>query len=135
MGLLLGPLVLFWVGIAAFSLRMGWVMLEGRADLMALSLALGSLLAFAYLGLGLSRFRGLASLWAFEIPLFFAAGKLVSGACILIVLAYLFTPLASGPLVLKAFLFVLVFALSAGTLAGVFGANAFMQHYRITPTY
>ncbi|WP_111494482.1 hypothetical protein [Marinobacter bohaiensis] len=137
MGLILGPLFLFWLAVAGLSLRIGYVWLVAAPlnpdTLVVAGLAL--LATAAYVAFGLSRYKARESVWAFEIGFFFLTNKWAFAVAILSSLLYLFGDgWLSGPLALPA-LFIATFAVSVGGIVGVFVSDGFIRKRGIQVTY
>ncbi|PSL16816.1 hypothetical protein CLV44_101216 [Marinobacterium halophilum] len=137
MGLVLGPLVLFWFAAMMFSLRMGYVVLSGKGffPFIIVVVAVAVIVALAYVSVGLFKFMGRETLWAFEIPFFFAANKVSIALFLSAALVYLFALHHIEQDVVKALLFVVPFSVSTATLMGIFSSDTFIETYNITRTY
>ncbi|WP_165855967.1 hypothetical protein [Marinobacter sp. JSM 1782161] len=113
MGLILGPLFLFWLAVAGLAL----------------------LATAAYVAFGLSRYKAQESVWAFEIGFFFLTNTWAFAVAILSSLLYLFgDDWLSGPLALPA-LFIATFTVSVGGIVGVSVSDGFIRKRGIQVTY
>lgn len=137
MGLIIGPIMILWLGALFFTLRMGYLFLIDKplfpyVCVVVIAAILGSLL---YVAGGLSTFRGHSELWVFEISWFFLANKYAISLFVLAAMAYLFgSNLFSGD-ISRAVIFILAFSITSGSLIGSLSASSFMQKYNISATY
>lgn len=138
MGLILGPLMLAWAAAALFSLRMGYVLFaDGKIAIPQLltAAAVALVLTVAYVLIGLTGFKQQASLWAFEIPIFFTTNKFGLAAYAAALLLYLFGDKYISHALLLPLSFVIAFSSAFGALIGTVSSNTFMEKYNITITY
>jgi hypothetical protein len=137
MGIILGPLLLFWLGASLYSLWLGYGLLSGdELYLYALHVwgaAIVMMLTYVYFGL--ARFKKHPQLWAFEIPMFFT-GNIFSFLIFLIAcLVQLFGLEYFANEYAKAAPFVLIFATSIGAITGFFSTDWYMKRNHIVKTY
>ena len=137
MGLILGPLIIFWIAFGIYSLTLGYSLLSSFSlfpDAVALVVVTIFTLS-SYLNLGLKRFKSREALWWAEIPFFFVTNK---PAIVVFIAAVLFQFFGSEYLVnnyLKSLVFIVIFVVSFGAIIGTFGAEAFMQKHNIKRTH
>lgn len=78
MGLILMPLMIMWLVASIYTLRMGYHLISAHPlltfGLPVILLALVTMSAYLYLGL--YAFKHQNQIWAFDIPMFFLAGKI-----------------------------------------------------------
>jgi len=137
MGLILGPLFIFWFLMAAYSVKIGYSLLAGSPLLSykIIVVGLAIVLLGIYVYLGLASFKAKQELWVFAIPFFFMAHKVsfaVFSAALLI--QWFGQNLLTNPY-LKAVPFLIIFTIAAGALVGSFCSDDFMKKYNITITY
>ncbi|WP_114417923.1 hypothetical protein [Marinospirillum perlucidum] len=137
MGMLLLPLLLFWLGAAGYSLFAGYSLLASDYSLGLVLLLAGValLLALVYAWLGLSSFKGQDEIWAFAPTFYFLANKWAFLFFILATLVRVWPPTFLQFAPLSALCFVIALAVSAGTLAGFFSADAYLKKHEIRLTY
>lgn len=137
MGLVLGPVIIFWIFSFFFSWRMGCVLFAGKAFFPYIL----SVIFIAFLGAVLYVFGGLFTfidrreISTFDIPCFFLLNKYAFLVFIFVVLNYFWEPRVFGGDVSKAVTFVLAFSISLGSLVGCFSSSSFMEKYNISRTY
>jgi len=134
MGLILVPLVIFWILALCFSLRIGYVLLAGKPLIPFISIAVGCSigLALLYAGIGLFSFKARDEVALFEIPLFFALNKGAMTVFAMSGLAYIFGDRFLSTNYLKVIVFTLSFGTCLGTLIGVVGSETFATTFNIT---
>ncbi|HCG7089383.1 TPA: hypothetical protein NJ342_004657 [Vibrio parahaemolyticus] len=137
MGLVIGPVIIFWVVSFFFTWRMGYVLFVGKAFFPYIL----SVIFIAFLGAlmyvlgGLFTFIGRRELWVFDIPWFFLLNKYALLVFISSMLSYFFGGSVFSGDISKAVIFILAFSISLGSLVGCFSSSAFMQKYNISETY
>lgn len=137
MGIILGPLMLFWIGASIYSLRIGYVLLIDKALYpYVLSVLLTAALAMlAYVYIGLSGFKREKQMWAFEIPWFFTAKPFAFIAFLLALLVHIYAGEYMDNEYVKLVPFIIMFTISIGAIVGSFSTNSFMTRYNIKSTY
>ncbi|MGX9416538.1 hypothetical protein ACXJY6_10340 [Vibrio sp. RC27] len=137
MGLIIGPVVIFWIVSFFYTWRMGYVLFTGKAffPYILSVIFIGLLGALIYVFGGLSTFIGRSELWAFEIPWFFLLNKYAFIGFAVSMLSYFFGGSIFSGDISKAVIFILAFSISLGSLVGCFSSSAFMQKYDISETY
>lgn len=133
MGLILLPLLILWLGVGIYAIRIGYQVLAGASQLSyalnVCTLALVALLLYLYFGF--AQFKENKELWAFEISMFFAANKFAFGIMMLGLILHWF---GQGVLIsayLKPLPFIMIFAVSFGAMAGVILSDTFMAKFDI----
>ncbi len=137
MGLIIVPVVAFWLAALFFTCRAGFYWMMGKPvfpDAALLMLAAFTA-ALCYVLLGLLKFRARNEVWAFEIPCFFLFNKYASALFACVVVAHFFGGAIFEGDLARAVILVVAFAVSCGNLLGCFGAGAFMKKYNISQTY
>ncbi|WP_028863234.1 hypothetical protein [Psychromonas aquimarina] len=137
MGLVLGPLIIFWLMMGIYSLKMGYSLLTSLpllpdAALITL-IAVFSLLSYIYLGL--ERFKASKKLYWCDIPLFFTANKTSFFIFLIAALMHWFGSNYLEHEYIRPVPFIIVFTISFGALAGTFSSEAFMNKYNIVRTH
>lgn len=137
MGLILGPLILLWLGASSYSLWVGYILLSGAEFYPYTAQILGAafLMMSLYVYQGLSKFKHHRSLGAFEIPLFFNFNLFSILVFVGALLLHLWGVEYKENEYVKAVPFVLMFATSLGTIVGTFSANMYMEKKNISKTY
>lgn len=133
MGLILLPLLILWLGVGIYAIRIGYQVLVGASELTyTLSVCVIALVALLlYLYFGFAQFKENKELWAFEISMFFAANKFAFGIMILGLILHWF---GQGVLIsayLKPLPFIMIFTVSFGAMAGVILSDTFMTKFDI----
>ncbi|MEM5497557.1 hypothetical protein WNY77_09155 [Paraglaciecola mesophila] len=137
MGLILGPLVIFWLAMGVYVLRSSYALLQGYFTLAgAMVIGFLALLCFiSYVYWGFSRFKKRKELWWCDIPLFFTANK---HSLIAFALAFAAHWLSKNLLAygyIATISAIAMFTISFGALAGAFGAGLFMKQQGIERTH
>ncbi|WDD98485.1 hypothetical protein [Thalassomonas actiniarum] len=134
MGLVLAPLIIFWLTIALYSLNMGYALISDSTGypnaVSVIAIALFSLLI--YLRLGFARFKSRKKLLVFEIPIYFTTNKVSFFLVILAILAYKFGSDYLSHEYLKPIPFILTFTISFAAIIGTFYSETFIKKYKIT---
>lgn len=137
MGLILLPLLIFWLGIGIYAIRIGYQVLVGASELTytlsVCAIALVALLLYLYFGF--AQFKETKALWAFDIPMFFAANRLAFGVMILGLLLHWFGQGVLTSAYLKPLPFILMLTVSFGAVAGTVLADRFMAKFEIQKTH
>lgn len=137
MGIILGPLVLLWLGASCYSLWTGYVLLSGAElypyTVQVLGTALLMMLLYVYQGL--ASFKRHHHLWAFEIPLFFNLNILSVLVFLFALLVHLFGGEHIENEYAKVVPFILMFTTSVGTIVGTFSSSIYMERNHIVKTY
>lgn len=130
MGLILGPLVIFWLAITMFVLNIGYVLLDDLTSYSDIALVcLMAILCFvSYVYWGFARFKRCDELAWYDIPLFFTANKL-SLIAFVSALGVHWLGVNQWMNEFLPFLPVIImFTLSFGALFGTFWASRFMKY-------
>ncbi|MCA0935474.1 hypothetical protein LCL85_07900 [Vibrio alginolyticus] len=137
MGLIIGPVVIFWIVSFFYTWRMGYVLFTGKAFFPYILpvIVIAFLGASIYVLGGLFTFIGRRELWGFDIPLFFLLNKYAFIVFVLSMLSYFFGGSVFSGDISKAVIFILAFSISLGSLVGCFSSSAFIQKYNISVTY
>ncbi|HDI3315802.1 TPA: hypothetical protein PMD22_003398 [Vibrio cholerae] len=137
MGLVIAPLMIFWIVSFFFTWRIGYYLLMDKPFfpyiLTIIFVALFS--ALIYVLCGLFTFKGRSEIWAFEIPWFFLLNKYAIVSFLLSVMAYLFGSNVFNSDISRAVIFIIAFSVTLGSLIGCFSSSAFIQKYNISVTY
>ena len=130
MGLLLGPLVIFWIATTVFTMKVGYVLLTGLSSYAdtALVCLLTTLCLLFYLYWGFLRFKRCNRLTWYDIPLFFTTNKL----SVIAFVSALGVHWLGVSLWMNEFLpllpVIVMFIISFGALFGTFWASTFMRY-------
>jgi hypothetical protein len=137
MGLILGPLIIFWLLMGIYSLKMGYSLLSNLplfpSAVMIGFIALFSLISYVYLGL--RNFKGSKELWWCDIPIFFTSNKKAFFVFIVTALIDCFGTDCLTYEYIRPVPFIIMFTISFGAIAGTFSSDAFMNKYKITRTH
>lgn len=133
MGLILLPLLILWLGVGIYAIRIGYQVLAGASQLSyALSVCTLAIVALLlYLYFGFAQFKENKELWAFEISMFFAANKFAFGVMMLGLLLHWFGQGVLTSAYLKPLPFIMIFTVSFGAMAGVILSDTFMAKFDI----
>ncbi|MCU7999373.1 hypothetical protein L5M38_11810 [Shewanella sp. SM101] len=133
MGLILLPLLILWLGVGIYAIRIGYQVLVGASELTyTLSVCVIALVALLlYLYFGFAQFKENKELWAFEISMFFAANKFAFGIMILGLILHWFGQGVLTSAYLKPLPFIMIFTVSFGAMAGVILSDTFMTKFDI----
>ena len=137
MGIILGPFILLWLGASFYSLRMGYVLLSGAEFYPYTAQVWGAalLMMVLYVYLGLSQFKHRHRLGAFDIQIFFNFNVIAMLVFLIALLVHLFGVEYIENEYAKAVPFILMFALSLGTIVGTFSADMYMDKKNISKIY
>ncbi|MCG3727736.1 hypothetical protein [Vibrio cincinnatiensis] len=137
MGLVIAPVVVFWIVSFFFSWRMGYYLLMDKPFFpYILTIIFVALLsALTYVLFGLFTFKGRSEIWVFEIPWFFLLNKYAIVSFLLSLMAYLFGSDFFNSDISKAAIFIIAFSVTLGSLIGCFSSSVFMQKYNISVMY
>ena len=137
MGLIILPLMILWLVACIYSLRMGYQLMTANPFLsFGLPLIVIAILCIAAnLYLGFTSFKLHKEIWAFEIPMFFLAGKISLLVFSITALSHFFYAGKITNLYILAGMFVMMTTLSFGALIGAFYADTFIEKHNITTTY
>lgn len=133
MGLILLPLLILWLGVGIYAIRIGYQVLVGASELTyTLSVCVIALVALLlYLYFGFAQFKENKELWVFEISMFFAANKFAFGIMILGLILHWFGQGVLTSAYLKPLPFIMIFTVSFGAMAGVILSDTFMTKFDI----
>ncbi len=133
MGLILLPLLILWLGVGIYAIRIGYQVLVGASELTytlsVCAIALVALLLYLYFGF--AQFKENKELWAFEISMFFAANKFAFGVMVLGSLLHWFGQGVLTSAYLKPLPFIMIFTVSFGAMAGLILSDTFMAKFDI----
>ncbi|WP_281560746.1 hypothetical protein [Thalassomonas sp. RHCl1] len=133
MGLVLAPLIIFWLALAFYSLNMGYALINDSTwypDAVSVAaIALFSLVI--YLRLGFARFKGRKKLLVFEIPIYFTTNKASFFLIIFAILAHKFGSDYLSHEYLKPIPFILAFTISFAAIIGTFYSEIFIKKHKI----
>ncbi|MFY0640027.1 MAG: hypothetical protein JXR16_03200 [Bermanella sp.] len=137
MGLIILPLMIMWLVASLYTLRMGYHLMSGNPFLsFALPIIIIAMLVmFSYLYMGLSSFKHNTEIWAFEIPMFFLAGKSAILIFTIVALVNFFYASKIHNIYILAGMFIVMFTLSSSALIGAFSSDSFIQKHSIKVTY
>ncbi|MGI2183773.1 hypothetical protein ACRN9F_16255 [Shewanella oncorhynchi] len=133
MGLILLPLLILWLGVGIYAIRIGYQVLA-RASQLSYALSICTLAIVAlllYLYFGFAQFKENKELWAFETSMFFAANKFAFGVMVLGLLLHWFGQGVLTSAYLKPLPFIMIFTVSFGAMAGVILSDTFMAKFDI----
>lgn len=137
MGLILMPLMIMWLVASIYTLRMGYHLISTHPlltfGLPVILLALVTMSAYLYLGL--YAFKHQNQIWAFDIPMFFLAGKIALLIFTMAALGNYFYASKIQNIYLLAGMFIIMFTLSIGALVGAFYSEHFIEKHNIHVTY
>lgn len=137
MGLIIMPLMILWLVAAVYSIRMGYQLISTNPflpfGLPLIGIALTCIAAYIYFGL--ASFKDNKEVWAFEIPMFFMAGKIALSLFTAAALTNFFYANKIQNEYILAGLFIVMITISAGTLIGSFSSEGFIQKHSIKVTY
>ncbi|WFO20202.1 hypothetical protein ATS73_005880 [Pseudoalteromonas sp. H100] len=115
MGLILGPVLLIWLAIFIYSIRLGYLLIYKNMalDITLITFTVALVGAIAFVFYGYRQFINETSLWAFEIPSYFVFNKF---AIFIVVLAlclhfFLLACKQAQPLIVWCLYFCLCFLL------------------------
>lgn len=137
MGLILGPIILFWFLMAIYSLKIGYSLLNEFSlfpSIFAIFM-IGIISFFAYVYLGLQSFKDSTELWWADIPMFFTTNKYILMVFITTMLVHWFGNDYIKFEYAKPVIFIIVFTISLGALAGTFSSESFMNKHNIARTH
>lgn len=137
MGLIIVPVVVFWLAALFFTCRAGFYWMVDKALFPdgALLLLAAITTALLYVFFGLRRFRARSKVWAFEIPCFFLLNKYAFAVFACAAAAHYFGGAFFASDVAKALMFFAAFAVAFGNVLGCFSSGVFIKRYNITETY
>jgi len=137
MGLILLPAIIFWFGMAIYSIKISYaLMMTAPSSGYSITVAAIGVSGVAlFVMLGLNYFKGKTSLDAFEIFMFFTMNKFVFLPFLAAILAYWFAGDYLTNDNLKAIPIIVMFVISISSLVGAFSADSFMAKHGITKTH
>jgi len=137
MGLVIGPIFLFWLTMTIYSSVIGYTLLNSAPSLLSGGLlALFSLLiAACYLIYGFSTFKTHKSLGAFDIIFYFILNKFTFIMFVVAVLVQWFAGNILNSFMLKSIPFIAMFTISLSAVMGVVLSESFMDKFNIKRTY
>ena len=137
MGLILGPVLLIWLAIFMYSIRLGYLLIYKNMaleiTLITFTVALVGAIAFVFYGY--RQFINETSLWAFEIPSCFVFNKFAIFTVVLALCLHFFsTSMQTSPAV-NCVVFILLFMFSAAVLLSVGLHDRFIGYNSIQLTH
>ncbi|WP_273009221.1 hypothetical protein [Spongiibacter tropicus] len=137
MGLIIVPVMVFWLAALFFTCRAGFYWMVDKSlfpDGVLLVLAAVTT-ALLYVFFGLLKFRTRSKVWAFEIPCFFLLNKYAFAVFSCAAAAHYFGGAFFTGDLARALIFIAAFAVAFGGVLGCFSSGAFIKRYNITETY
>ncbi|KLV05496.1 hypothetical protein ABT56_11000 [Photobacterium aquae] len=137
MGLILGPVIIFWMVSFFYSWRMGYIIFIDKPffPYIVSVILIAIIVALIYVFIGLFTFKDHRELAMFEIPWVFLLNKHSFLIFVSSMLIYFFGGNIFNGDIPKTIIFILAFSISLGSLVGCFSASAFMQKYNISETH
>jgi len=137
MGLIIGPVFLFWIAMVVYSSIIGYKLLSSSPSLLSgCILAMVALfLVGCYLLYGFSTFKSHKTLGAFEIIFYFTANKYTFFIFIVGILIQWFSGNILNTYILKTIPFLVMITISLGAVSGVLLSDSFMDKFNIKRTY
>ena len=137
MGLILGPVLLIWLAIFIYSIRLGYLLIYKNMalefTLITFTVALVGAIAFVFYGY--RQFINETSLWAFEIPSYFVFNKFAIFTVVLALCLHLFSTSVQTSTAVNCVVFILLFMFSAAVLLSVGLHDRFIGYNNIQLTH
>ncbi|MFP3426991.1 hypothetical protein [Pseudoalteromonas sp. SIMBA_162] len=137
MGLILGPVLLIWLAIFIYSIRLGYLLIYKNMTLeitlITFTVALVGAIAFVFYGY--RQFINETSLWAFEIPSYFVFNKFAIFTVVLVLCLHFFSTSVQTSTAVNCVVFILLFMFSAAVLLSVGLHDRFIGFNNIQLTY
>ncbi|RBP83133.1 hypothetical protein EBI01_12020 [Marinomonas rhizomae] len=134
MGLILGPLLLFWIMAAGFSIYIGNALLEDGQSFIAYLIAIITTLVYVLLSF-LIRFGNKKELWVFEIPFFFMTNKISLFLYGVSIFFYVWGDALKAQEYGNEMIFILNFTLAFSAIIGTFSNDIFIKSLAIKRTH
>lgn len=137
MGLILGPVLLIWLAIFIYSIRLGYLLIYKNMaleiTLITFTVALVGAIAFVFYGY--RQFINETSLWAFEIPSYFVFNKFAIFTVVLALCLHFFSTSMQTSTAVNCVVFILLFMFSAAVLLSVGLHDRFIGYNNIQLTH
>ena len=137
MGLILGPVLLIWLAIFIYSIRLGYLLIYKNMaleiTLITFTVALVGAIAFVFYGY--RQFINETSLWAFEIPSYFVFNKFAIFTVVLALCLHFFSTSVQTSTAVNCVVFILLFMFSAAVLLSVGLHDRFIGYNNIQLTH
>jgi hypothetical protein len=137
MGLILGPVLLIWLAIFIYSIRLGYLLIYKNMPLeitlITFTVALVGAIAFVFYGY--RQFINETSLWAFEIPSYFVFNKFAIFTVVLALCLHFFSTSVQTRAAVNCVVFILLFMFSAAVLLSVGLHDRFIGYNNIQLTH
>ncbi|MGO2236723.1 hypothetical protein B6N13_08405 [Marinomonas sp. UCMA 3892] len=134
MGLILGPLLIFWIIAAGFSIYMGNTLLEDGQSFIAYLIVVITTLVYVLLNLVI-RFGNKKELWAFEIPFFFVTNKISLFLYGLSLCLYILRGAPPDQEYANGLIFIINATVTFSAIIGTFSNDVFMKTFEIKRTH
>lgn len=137
MGLILGPVLLIWLAIFIYSIRLGYLLIYKNMalDITLITFTVALVGAIAFVFYGYRQFINETSLWAFEIPSYFVFNKFAIFIVVMALCLHLFSTSMQTSAAVNCVMFILLFMFSAGVLLSVGLHDHFIGYNNIQLTH
>ena len=137
MGLILGPVLLIWLAIFIYSIRLGYLLIYKNMalDITLITFTVALVGAIAFVFYGYRQFINETSLWAFEIPSYFVFNKFAIFTVVLALCLHLFSTNMQTSAAVNCVVFILLFMFSAAVLLSVWLHDRFIGYNNIQLTH
>lgn len=137
MGLILGPVLLIWLAIFIYSIRLGYLLIYKNMalDITLITFTVALVGAIAFVFYGYRQFINETSLWAFEIPSYFVFNKFAIFSVVLALCIKFFITSSQNSVGHACVVFVILFVFSASVLLSVGLHDRFISYNNIQLTH
>ena len=137
MGLILGPVLLIWLAIFIYSIRLGYLLIYKNMalDITLITFTVALVGAIAFVFYGYRQFINETSLWAFEIPSYFVFNKFAIFTVVLALCLHFFSTSVQTSTAVNCVVFILLFMFSAAVLLSVGIHDHFIGYNNIQLTH
>ena len=137
MGLILGPVLLIWLAIFMYSIRLGYLLIYKNMalDITLITFTVALVGAIAFVFYGYRQFINETSLWAFEIPSYFVFNKFAIFTVVLALCLHFFSTSVQTSTAVNCVVFILLFMFSAAVLLSVGLHDRFIGYNNIQLTH
>lgn len=137
MGLILGPVLLIWLAIFIYSIRLGYLLIYKNMalDITLITFTVALVGAIAFVFYGYRQFINETSLWAFEIPSYFVFNKFAIFTVVLALCLHFFSTSMQTSTAVNCVVFILLFMFSAAVLLSVGLHDRFIGYNNIQLTH
>lgn len=137
MGLILGPVLLIWLAIFIYSIRLGYLLIYKNMalDITLITFTVALVGAIAFVFYGYRQFINETSLWAFEIPSYFVFNKFAIFTVVLALCLHFFSTSVQTRAAVNCVVFILLFMFSAAVLLSVGLHDRFIGYNNIQLTH